>query len=180
MYSCSSWVKRIIRYIIQQYNNIMKCCNIFITVTCNILVKELIDENENWFSIFILESYVIFNLCFENLHNRIYVISLSSEASLIHIYFFFPTKHLTFYVFFFFFNWGMWYSKIRTKPPLSLTPIQYTGFREQTVSPHYLENESPLYFKNSLRMKVTFFFFFWTCMKLYGVYKLPFDYFLHD
>lgn len=78
----------------------------------------------------------------------------------LYIYIYFFLQSILLFMSFFFFNWGTWYSKIRTKPPLSLTPIQYTGFREQTVSPHYLENESPLYFKNSLRMKVTFFFFF--------------------
>lgn len=47
-------------YTSTEYNSIMKWFNTFTIIACNILVKRLIDENENHFGIFILEFYVVY------------------------------------------------------------------------------------------------------------------------
>ena len=47
------------RYWYCEYNSVMKCYNTFIIITCTILMKKLIDENEHCITTFVLEFCVM-------------------------------------------------------------------------------------------------------------------------
>lgn len=47
------------RYIYCENNGVMKCYNTFIIIKWTILVKKLIDENENWITTFVLKFCVM-------------------------------------------------------------------------------------------------------------------------